>query len=187
MTPFKIFYVILRGWHTASRFRIIFKHFSFCINSSTKPTSNKWKIISNETPHTTIFTDPTSCGKTHFVLDLIEKEYNKHFDFIIINCPTLQWNNTYHSRAWMENNDKVWLIDPKHIIRWILRCNRIVIKKVNGLYYWIKKLPQLLIWSEAIFIIDDTITDKGLDKKRHSLFELTVIERHCDYYLWLLS
>ena len=32
-------------------------------------------------PYTTIFTDPTGCGKTHLVLDLIEKEYNKNFDY----------------------------------------------------------------------------------------------------------
>ena len=32
-------------------------------------------------PHTTIFTGCTKCGKTHLVLDLIEKEYNKHFDY----------------------------------------------------------------------------------------------------------
>ena len=31
-------------------------------------------------PHTTIFTGPTGCAKTQLVLDLIEKEYNKHFD-----------------------------------------------------------------------------------------------------------
>ena len=63
--------------------------------------------------HTTIFTGPTGCGKTHFVLDLIEKEYNKHFDFIIIICPALQWNKTYNSRDWIKNDDKVWLIEPK--------------------------------------------------------------------------
>ena len=40
-------------------------------------------------PRTTIFTDPTSCGKTDLVLDLIEKEYNKHFDYIIIISLTL--------------------------------------------------------------------------------------------------
>ena len=40
-------------------------------------------------PHPTIFTGPAGCGKTYLVLDLIEKEYNKHFDFIIIICLTL--------------------------------------------------------------------------------------------------
>ena len=35
-------------------------------------------------PHTTIFTSPMDCGKTQLLLDLIEKEYDKHFDYIII-------------------------------------------------------------------------------------------------------
>ena len=33
--------------------------------------------------HTTIFTSPTGCGKTHLVVGLIEKEYKKHFDCIV--------------------------------------------------------------------------------------------------------
>ena len=58
-------------------------------------------------PHTTIFTGQRGCGKTHLVLDLIEKEYNKHFDYVIIICPTLQWNKTYRSRDWIKNDDNV--------------------------------------------------------------------------------
>ena len=58
-------------------------------------------------PHTTIFTNPRGCGKTHLVLDLIEKEYNKHFDYIIIIWPTLPWNKTYHFKDWIKNDDKV--------------------------------------------------------------------------------
>ena len=49
-------------------------------------------------PHTAIFTGQTGCGKTHLVLELIEKHYNKHFDFIIIICPTLRENSTYHAK-----------------------------------------------------------------------------------------
>ena len=30
-------------------------------------------------PHTAIFIGQIKCGKTHLVLDLIEKEHNKHF------------------------------------------------------------------------------------------------------------
>ena len=40
--------------------------------------------------HTTIFNGPTGCQKTHFVLNLIEKEYKKYFDYIIIICLTLR-------------------------------------------------------------------------------------------------
>ena len=55
-----------------------------------------------------MFIAQTGCGKTHPVLDLIEKEYNKHFDYIDIICPTLRKNNeTYHAREWIKNDDKV--------------------------------------------------------------------------------
>ena len=64
-------------------------------------------------PYTTIFSDPTGCGKTHLVLDLTEKEYNKYFDDIIIICSTPPWNKTYHFKEWIKNDDKVWLVEPK--------------------------------------------------------------------------
>ena len=47
--------------------------------------------------------------KSHIVLDLIGKEYNKHFDYIIIICPTLRWNKTYHAKGWIKHDDNVWL------------------------------------------------------------------------------
>ena len=34
-------------------------------------------------PHRSIFIGQTGCGKTHLVLELIEKDYNKHFDTLL--------------------------------------------------------------------------------------------------------
>ena len=116
----------------------------------------------------------------HRVLDLIEREYNKHFDYIIIIRPTLQWNKTYHSKACIKNDDKVWLIRPKYTIYLKRRCNRLV--TLNGLYNWIKILSQMLAHSEALFIINDIITDKSLAKRRQSLLELAISGRHRDHY-----
>ena len=53
-------------------------------------------------PHTVIFTGQTGCGKTHLVLELIEKEYNKNFDYIVIICTKLRENSTYHAKEWMK-------------------------------------------------------------------------------------
>ena len=64
-------------------------------------------------PHTSIFMSQTGCGKTHLVLELIEKEHNKHFDYNIIICPTLRENKTYYAKKWIKNDDKVWLVEPK--------------------------------------------------------------------------
>ena len=46
-------------------------------------------------PHTAILTGHKGCGKIHLVIELLEKEYKRHFDYIIIICPTLRWKNTY--------------------------------------------------------------------------------------------
>ena len=100
-------------------------------------------------PHTRISIGRANCGKTHLVLELIEKEYNKHFDYIVIICPKLRENDTYHAKAWIKNDDNVWLLDPK-----------------NNLYQWIKKLSELLRFFEVLFIIDDIISNQSLDKRR---------------------
>ena len=102
---------------------------------------------------------------------MIEKEYNKHFDYIVIIYPTLRDNNvTYHSKDWIKNDDKVWLEDPK-----------------SKLYQWIEKLSQLLRFLEVLFMIDDIIANESLDKKRQPLLELSISGRHRGHYLWLLT
>ena len=124
-------------------------------------------------PLASIFTGQTGCGKTRLVLELIKKEYNKHFDYIIIICPTLLENSTYHAKEWIKNDDKVWLIEPK-----------------DNLYQWIKKLSELLRFPEVLFIIDDIIaneTYESLDKRRQPLLELSISSRHRGHYLWLLA
>ena len=121
-------------------------------------------------PHTTIFTGQTGCGKTHLVLDLIGKEYKKHFNYIVIICPTLRVNKTYHVRDWIKTDDRVWFIEPK-----------------DNLYQWIRNLSQLLACFETLFIIDDIIANKDLDKRRQRLLELSISGRHQGHYLWLLT
>ena len=121
-------------------------------------------------PHAAISTGPTGCGKSHLVLDLIEKEYSKHSDYMIIICPMLQWNKRCNVKGWIKHDDKVWLIEHK-----------------GKLYQWVEKLSQLLASSKTLFIIDDIITDERFDKRRQSLLELAISAVHHNHYLWLLT
>ena len=120
-------------------------------------------------PHTGMFIGQTGSGKT-LKKGLIEKEYNKHFNYIVIICPTIRENATHHAKEWIKNDDKVWLVDPK-----------------ENLYQWIKKLSELLRFLEVLFIIDDIIANESLDKRRQPQLELTISGRYRDHYLWLIT
>ena len=108
--------------------------------------------------------------KLYLVLELIEKEYNNHFDYIVIICPTLEKNSTCHAKKWIKNDDKVWIVKPK-----------------DNLYQWIKKLSELLRFFDVLFILDDIIANESLDKRRQPLLELAISGRHWGHYLWLLT
>ena len=103
-------------------------------------------------------------------MDLLEKEYKNHFDFIIIICPTLKDNETYRSRKWVCTDPQVILIEPG-----------------NSLYSWIEKIGNLLAGSKTLFLIDDIIANEILDKRRHSLLELAISGQHRCHSLWLLT
>ena len=47
----------------------------------------------------------TACGKTHYLLDMLEKEYENHYDYIFIVCPTLEDNKTYQQWKYLTNPD----------------------------------------------------------------------------------
>ena len=51
--------------------------------------------------HCVIVCGTTGCGKTEFVLDLLEDEYRGAFEYIIVLCPTNEWIKTYKNRAWI--------------------------------------------------------------------------------------
>ena len=123
-----------------------------------------------KTPHTTIFSGPTRFGKTHLVLDLIQIQFDKHFDRIIILCPTIRWNETYFSRSWVIHDQNIWLVEPK-----------------DKLYDYIEKLSNLEASNAVLFIADDIIADESLDKQRQPLLELAISGRHKNHYLWLLT
>ena len=120
--------------------------------------------------HTALFIAPTGVGKTHLALNLFENEYRKHFDFIVIICPTLRYNSTYKSRGWVWNDPEVIPIEPG-----------------NQLYYLITKISNLLAGSATLFWIDGIIADEALDKSCQPLLELAILGHHRQHSSWLLT
>ena len=110
-------------------------------------------------PYTAIFAGSTGVGNTHLVLDMTETQYNKHFDKIIILCPTIRQNKTYIGRSWVIKGENLWLVEAK-----------------DKLYDYIEKLSNLEPGNADLFIVDDIIADENLDKRR--LLELAIRVSH---------
>ena len=62
-------------------------------------------------PHSTMFVGATNVGKTEYLLRILETEYNNHFKFIVIMCPTILDNNKTHlSRKWIFDDNNIFIV-----------------------------------------------------------------------------
>ena len=60
-------------------------------------------------PHSAMFLGVKACGKTEFLLKLLETIYKNHFEFIVILAPTILDNKTYLSRKWIFDDKNILL------------------------------------------------------------------------------
>ena len=114
-------------------------------------------------PHSAMFVGVTACGKTEFLLRLLETEYKNHFEFIVISD-----NKTYLSR-----------IDDKNVF--------IVCDMEGKLNEWIKLFKNTLKGYQTLFIINDCSAEGEINKKRDALSELAFSSRPRNHSLWVLT
>ena len=90
-------------------------------------------------PHSAMFIGVMACGKTEFLLKLLETVYKNHFEFIVILCLTILHNKRYLSRKWIFDDKNVFIV-----------CG--VEGKLNG---WIRLFKSALKGHQTLLIIDD--------------------------------
>ena len=100
-------------------------------------------------PHSAMFVGVTACGKTEFLLRLLETVYKNHFEFIVILCPTILDNKRYLSRK--------WIFDDKNVF--------IVCDAEGKLTEWIRLFKGMLKGHQTLFIIDDCSAEGEINKK----------------------
>ena len=75
----------------------------------------------------------TACGKTHYLLSMLEKEYKNHYDYIFIVCPTLKDNKTYQQWKYLTDPDVYELPVAHDNVENILRDITNYAKNTNSL------------------------------------------------------
>ena len=121
--------------------------------------------------HSAIVCGQTGCGKTVFVLSLLEEDlYRGFFRHIVILCPTIEHNKTYKQCPWLWTDPEVYVLDPDERLHDYLRAFYLVFKG-----------------EPTLFIIDDCSATKALTEKRDMLSELAFSGRHADISVWVLT
>ena len=89
---------------------------------------------------------------------------------IVVLCPTVRHNKTYHQRSWIWADPEVYVVDAGERLHDYL-----------GAFY-------LVFQGEpTLYVIDDCSATKALTKKKDMLSELAFSGRHTKQSVWVLT
>ena len=114
----------------------------------------------------------TNCGKTHFVLDLLENEYKDYFDNIVLFCPTFNSNKTYKDRDCVKRQ-KFIVLTPDAVKDNLDACVKIATETYKN--------------SNTLFLIDDCANLHDMKKKQSELCFLAFSGRHLGITVWVIN
>lgn len=113
----------------------------------------------------------TSCGKSHYILDLLSTEFKNKFDHVIIICPTFIYNKTYNRRfIFSDPNVYVLVITDK------------LDDMLNRLIAIFKDTKE-----HTLIIIDDCANLYDAKLKATALTKLAFHGRHYNLSTWVIT
>lgn len=114
-----------------------------------------------ETPFNLTIVGMTNCGKTYYLLEMLEKDFFRHFERMYLICSTYEWNKTYQN--WKYNQD------PDFVV---IQCSQDEVERYLSLVWSVAKGTNSLI------ILDDCAGGKMLNKHESELVRLAMTGRH---------
>ena len=108
-----------------------------------------------------IIVGKTACGKTKYLLDMLERDYTSHFEYIFLVCPTFENNTTY--RSWKHESDEDYIVIP---------CDQ------DHVDHWLKYIVQNFKGTNSLIILDDCASGKSVESKTSELVKLGFSARH---------
>ena len=114
-----------------------------------------------ETPFNMIIVGMTGCGKTYYLLDLLETDYKGHFDYIFLICPTYMYNKTY--QEWKHKDDKKFF--PIH-------CDQDAVES------FLKYITDKFSGTNSLIILDDCAASQSDKNRTSEMVRLAFSTRH---------
>jgi len=123
-----------------------------------------------EPPFNMMISGITNCGKTHYVLDLLETRYKNKFDYIVIYCPTFLVNKTYDRKFIAHEN--VIIMNVIDNLEFLLIMNTIYFGQMN---------------KSVLFLIDDCANLRDSKIKSSELTKLAFSGRQYGISVWVIT
>jgi nucleoside-triphosphatase THEP1 len=112
----------------------------------------------------------TGSGKTQFLLDMLETEYNRVFDYIIIVCPTIEWNTTYLNWSHLSDHGVIQIPCSQEMINHVLKAVSTIFRGTN-----------------TLIIVDDCASSQAVKKRVSELVRLAFSARHYNLSVIVLT
>ena len=113
------------------------------------------------TPFNAIILGMTSCGKTFYLLQLLETDYKNHFEKIFLICPTFVHNKTY--QEWKYVNDEDFIVIP---------CDQ------DDVEYHLRQVTHFAEGTNSLIILDDCACSQAIKNRTSELVKLGFSARH---------
>ena len=114
-----------------------------------------------ETTFNMIIVGMTACGRRHYLLSMLERDYMEHFESILLLCPTFEWNKAYHE--WKYMNDPDFLAIPRD-------------QDDNGPV--LKHVVNPFKGSNSLIILDDRASGQEIKNRTSEVAKLEFSARH---------
>ncbi len=103
----------------------------------------------------------TGCGKTRYMLDMLEKDYFGYFDYIFLICPTYFWNKTYQN--WKYKDSKKFYPLP---------CKQDSVEKI------LKYIVEIYKGTNSLIILDDCAAIQTVKNRTSELVKVAFHAKH---------
>ena len=128
-----------------------------------------------EVPFNMLVTGASDCGKTYYIMNLLEKEFKNKFHHVVILCPTIEYNRTYQERDFINKDKNIYTYPPKLVQENLNGCLEDCINEFKSQD------------SQTLFIVDDCANLWDTKTKCSRLTELAFSGRHINISVWLLT
>ena len=112
-------------------------------------------------PFNMIILGMTGCGKTYFLLKLLDEHNKTHFEYIYLICPTFKHNKTY--QEWKYVNDEDFIVIP---------CSQDYVED------FLKEVTLVAEGTNSLIILDDCASTQTVRNRTSQLVKLGFSARH---------